>query len=98
MPWGTTVDDNHKIDHGTHVVTETQTFVNARTGTVVGALTRRNLLVTTRWTGLEGSTAGSYVNANRATAGIEDLHSERENDAGAYAVIQSSIELGTWDS
>lgn len=96
MSWSGTVDDAHKIPERKRLVKVQMVLTNAKTGTVIGAYTRRDTVTTEKWVGIQGTTAFNYVDSEGTGAGVEDLVAERMNDAGAYAIIKDTIVEGTW--
>lgn len=96
MAWSGTVDDAHKIPERKRMVKVQMTLTNGRTGSVVGAFQRRDVITTERWVGIQHSVAFNYVDAESTVASIEDVSAERMNDAGAYSVTKETVTEGTW--
>jgi len=63
---------------------------------ITGQQSRTRTITTQRYAAMTETVANNLVDTLAATANVVDAHAERENDAGAYAVIVTYDVKGAW--
>lgn len=79
------------------VVTNHQTMNESYIVPFVGTTyVRTRTIVTTKYVGMTQSAAESYVDTHATDTDVVDAHTERQNDAGAYAAVITTSVRTSW--
>jgi len=80
------------------VIVETQWngYVMEGTFYITGQQSRTRTITTQRYAAMTETCARNLATTLAATTNVVDAHAERENDAGAYAVLCTTDVKGAW--
>ena len=96
MAWLTSAPTPWQTTRKVIVETQWNGYVNAGVFYITGQQSRTRTITTYKYAAMTKTCADALVDTLAVTANVVDAHSERENDAGAYAVIVTYDVKGSW--